>query len=114
MITKHSNLRSTADVAGAPLLPFVKRLSEIKCGDICLNKDDDKEDNPNIHIFLELLELPEDDSLEVDLKQAAVYTMTYLDKLVTPFLPAITFFKVNMIYECSILTNMINRDTTTK
>lgn len=97
MIRKPSHFRSTTDVAGAPLLPFIKRLSEIQSHEVCMNKDDDKEDNPNIHIFLDLLELPEDNSLEIDLRQAAVYTMTYLDKLVTPLLPAIHFSKVYMI-----------------
>lgn len=81
------------EVFGAPLLPFIKRLSEIDQA-ACVNKEEDVEESTSIHIFLELLELPEDNCSEIDLKQAAVYTITFLDKLVTPHLPTMTFTKV--------------------
>lgn len=88
--------RSMTNVTGAPLLPFIKRLSEIEPSEtIYANTDDTKDENPSIQMFLELLELPEDVNAEIDLKQAAVYTLTYLDKLVTPHLPPVTFSRVN-------------------
>lgn len=94
-------------VAGAPLLPFIKRLSEIEPEEVVfVSRDDTKEDSPSIHILLELLELPENDNSEIDLKQAAVYTITYLDKLVTPHLPPVTFSKVkNLNIVCNNLSD---------
>lgn len=85
------------EVSGAPLLPFIRRLSEINQV-AYVTKEDNNEESPSIHIFLELLELPEDDCSDIDLKKAAVYTITYLDKLVTPHLPTVTFTKVKNIF----------------
>lgn len=78
-------------------MPFIRRLSEIN-ESVHVNEEEDVDDSPSIHIFLELLELPEDDCADIDLKQAAVYTITYLDKLVTPHLPVVKFSKVKIIF----------------
>lgn len=87
--------RSLSEVEGAPLLPFIRRLTEIEPdATVYENKGGLKEESPSIHMFLELLELPDDDNTDIDLKQAAIYSITYLDKLVTPHLPPVTFNKV--------------------
>jgi hypothetical protein len=45
--------------------------------------------------FLRYLQLPENDSVAVDLKQAAVVIMSHLDRLAAPHAPPATFTKVS-------------------
>ena len=42
--------------------------------------------NPN-ECFLRYLTLPDDNLMQVDLRQCAVVTMAHLDRLATPFMP---------------------------
>jgi hypothetical protein len=45
--------------------------------------------------FLRFLQLPDSDSVAVDLKQAAVVIMSHLDRLAAPHAPPATFTKVS-------------------
>ena len=45
--------------------------------------------------FLRFLQLPDSDSVSVDLKQAAVVIMSHLDRLAAPHAPPATFTKVS-------------------
>lgn len=45
--------------------------------------------------FLRYLQLPDNDSVAVDLKQAAVVIMSHLDRLAAPHAPPATFSKVS-------------------
>ena len=44
--------------------------------------------------FLRYLQLPENETVAVDLKQAAVVIMSHLDRLAAPYAPPATFTKV--------------------
>lgn len=59
-----------------------------------MNKDENSESKSSTQIFLELLEVPEDDTCEIDLKQAAVFIMAHLDRLAIPQIPVVSFNKV--------------------
>jgi E3 ubiquitin-protein ligase HERC2 len=45
--------------------------------------------------FLRYVQLPDNDSVAVDLKQAAVVIMSHLDRLAAPHAPPATFIKVS-------------------
>lgn len=44
-------------------------------------------------MYLNFLELPDDDTIEMDLKQAGVLLLAHLDRLATPHLPPQSFNK---------------------
>lgn len=97
--------RSVSDAnTNAPLLPFIKRFMEIQPQQSTFTqtnniKDESDEKMTCTKVFLEFLELPEDDANEIDLKQAAVFVMSHLDVLAEPHIPPASFNKV-------ILTNI--------
>lgn len=62
-----------------------------------MNKDDCNESKSSTQIFLDLLEVPEDDTCEIDLKQAAVFVMAHLDRLASPQIPVVSFNKVSTV-----------------
>lgn len=44
--------------------------------------------------FLRFLELPYDDKVVLDLKLAAVIMMSYINRLIVPYLPTVAFLQV--------------------
>jgi hypothetical protein len=54
--------------------------------------------------FLRFLQLPDSDSVAVDLKQAAVVIMSHLDRLAAPHAPPATFTKVS--YGTPVVVNL--------
>ncbi|KAJ8950701.1 hypothetical protein NQ318_012781 [Aromia moschata] len=92
--THMNDNRSTLDAASAPLLPFIRRFSEIPPFQGSTNTKEEPEDNASItKLFLDFLELPGDESCEVDLRQAAVFVMAHLDRLAAPHVPPLAFNK---------------------
>lgn len=93
--------RSTPHSASAPLLPFLKRFETIQCTKrrTSIVDDDDSCSSPT-DCFLKFLTLPDDDTISVDLRQAAVFIMSHLDRLATPHIPKLTYLSVST-------TNMI-------
>ncbi|KAG5897066.1 hypothetical protein JTB14_025882 [Gonioctena quinquepunctata] len=86
--------RSPEDVASAPLLPFIRRLCEIRPAQpVFVDKDENEEKVSCAEMFLRLLDIPDDDFCEIDLKQAAVAVMAHLDRLATPHIPPLSFNK---------------------
>lgn len=89
--SQQSDNRVSCQGASAPLLPLLKRFGDVlpakcvsgvqaSCGShrfVC---------SPT-RCFLRFLTLPDDDSLSVDLQQAAVVIMSHLDRLAMPFSP---------------------------
>ncbi|KAJ8962033.1 hypothetical protein NQ314_005815 [Rhamnusium bicolor] len=92
--THMNDNRSTVDVASAPLLPFVRRFSDIQPEQTSFVAKEENEDNvTSTKVFLELLELPGDETCEIDLRQAAVFIMAHLDRLAAPHVPPLSFNK---------------------
>uniref|UniRef100_A0A6P7FTJ3 HECT-type E3 ubiquitin transferase n=1 Tax=Diabrotica virgifera virgifera TaxID=50390 RepID=A0A6P7FTJ3_DIAVI len=86
--------RSTEDGASAPLLPFIRRLSEIKPSQTIFgNKDESDQLESSSKIYLDLLELPDAEDCEIDLRQAAVCIMAHLDRLASSHVPPLSFNK---------------------
>ncbi|XP_018562377.1 E3 ubiquitin-protein ligase HERC2 isoform X2 [Anoplophora glabripennis] len=86
--------RSNVDIASAPLMPFIRRFSEIQpTQSVFSGKEENTVNSSSTKVFLELLELPEDEACEIDLKQAAIYIMAHLDRLATPHIPPLSFSK---------------------
>lgn len=82
-------------MASAPLLPFLKRFSQIPSAAPEFSEKDSNEENLSItQTYLSFVELPEDDSVEVDLKQASSFIMAHLDRLAEPHIPPLSFNKV--------------------
>ncbi|XP_074029211.1 E3 ubiquitin-protein ligase HERC2 [Leptinotarsa decemlineata] len=91
--------RSTEDVVGAPLLPFILRFFKIKpLYPAFSNKDENEEKSSITQIFLDLLDLPDDELCEIDLRQAAVAIMCHLDILATPHIPPLSFNKTSSYF----------------
>ncbi|CAH0559020.1 unnamed protein product [Brassicogethes aeneus] len=94
---KQSNFgdnRSIIDEPSAPLLPFIKRFSEIEpVKSHVFPKEEIEEVNYCTKIFLDFMDLPEVDSMEIDLKQAAVFVMAHLDRLAIPHIPPLSLTK---------------------
>ncbi|GJQ69394.1 HERC2 [Trypoxylus dichotomus] len=89
--------RSLPANASAPLLPFLKRFEEISLAKSPPASNDEKEDTPNCtNMFLKYLTIPEDETADVDLKQAAILLMSHLDRLASPHLPSQSFNKTNI------------------
>ncbi|XP_044756400.1 E3 ubiquitin-protein ligase HERC2 [Coccinella septempunctata] len=86
-----SDNRGTSEVASAPLLPFLKKFTEIQPSN---NFTPESEDFPSCtKIYLDLTPLPDDNSIEIDLRQAAVYLLAYLDRLAAPHITPLSFNK---------------------
>lgn len=82
----------------APLLPFLHRFSEVKAVPPNHRQLQDSADNEKLNctkLFLDMLDLPLDDKIEVDLKQASVFVMCHLDRLALPHMLPLCFNKVN-------------------
>ncbi|XP_044262446.1 E3 ubiquitin-protein ligase HERC2 isoform X2 [Tribolium madens] len=98
---KQTNLHDNRNVqmASAPLLPFLKRFSQIPHAlpEFC-EKDSNEENLSSTQTYLSFIELPEDDSVEIDLKQAASFIMAHLDRLAKPHIPPLSFNKSNFYY----------------
>ncbi|XP_056632300.1 E3 ubiquitin-protein ligase HERC2 isoform X1 [Diorhabda sublineata] len=91
--------RSTEDGASAPLLPFIRRLAEIEPSQtIFINKDESDQLDSIPKVYLDLLELPDNEDCEIDLRQAAVYIMAHLDRLANPHIPPVSFNKSSQYY----------------
>lgn len=89
--------RATSEVASAPLLPFIKKF-------IAIQPYSDSTHEPEdfiscTRIFLDLVSLPDDDSIEIDLRQTAVYLLAYLDKLAFPHISPSSLNKVNYLWK---------------
>ncbi|XP_068082847.1 E3 ubiquitin-protein ligase HERC2 [Anabrus simplex] len=81
----------------APLVPLLWRFEKVPCSK-AYSQNIVWDDNTQITVsptecFLRYLQLPEDDTVAVDLKQAAVVIMSHLDRLAAPYAPPATFTK---------------------
>ncbi|KAF7266968.1 hypothetical protein GWI33_019752 [Rhynchophorus ferrugineus] len=87
--------RSSMDNASAPLLPFLYRFSEIPANQntSCTKEKTDEEKPSCTKYFLDFLELPDEETFEIDLKQASVFIMSRLDYLAEPHIPPLSFNK---------------------
>ena len=97
---KQTNLndnRNISQMASAPLLPFLKRFSQIPSPSPEFSDKDPEENLTCTQTFLNFVELPDDDALEVDLKQGASFMMAHLDRLATPHIPPLSFNKVALL-----------------
>ncbi|CAH1964040.1 unnamed protein product [Acanthoscelides obtectus] len=91
--------RSPMEDASAPLLPFISRFAGIAPEkSINSNKSENDDRACSTKVFLDLLELPEDNTYEVDLRQAAVCIMAHLDRLASPHIPPLSFNKSSQFY----------------
>ncbi|XP_066141939.1 E3 ubiquitin-protein ligase HERC2 isoform X1 [Euwallacea fornicatus] len=89
--------RSAVENASAPLLSFLYRFSEISpapsnLGPFLENCTEDKLSSCT-KIYLDFLDLPDDDKIGIDLKQACVFVMCHLDRLAAPHMPPLSFNK---------------------
>ncbi|KAJ8985747.1 hypothetical protein NQ317_014400 [Molorchus minor] len=91
--THMNDNRSTVEAASAPLLPFIRRFSEIQPIKSTASKEQSEDNFSITKLFLDLLELPEDENCEIDLRQAAVFVMAHLDRLALPHIPPVSFNK---------------------
>ncbi|KAK9875129.1 hypothetical protein WA026_005922 [Henosepilachna vigintioctopunctata] len=92
--THPTDNRSTSEKASAPLLPFLKKFLDIEPTQPPFTYTYDTDDIPSCtKIYLELVSLPEDDSVEIDLRQAAVYLLAHLDRLAAVHIPPLSFNK---------------------
>ncbi|CAH1128754.1 unnamed protein product [Ceutorhynchus assimilis] len=88
--------RESVENASAPLLPFLSRFLEISPTPSHLGSFHNKieeETNSCTKVFLDLLDLPDLEYEEVDLKQTAVFVMSRLDQLAAPHMPPVSFNK---------------------
>lgn len=89
--------RASIQTASAPLLSFLHRFSEVPL--VASKFQDQKTPEPQpscTALFLDMLELPADERVEIDFKQAAVYIMSRLDRLASPHMPPLSFNKVSV------------------
>lgn len=84
---------SRSSLQGAPLRAFLKRFSEIEpLKPVTTNNEND--DINCTHSFIKFLQWPDEESVTIDLRQAAVLLMANLDRLATPYIPSQNFNKV--------------------
>ncbi|XP_023713900.1 E3 ubiquitin-protein ligase HERC2 [Cryptotermes secundus] len=89
--------RVVSSGTSAPLVPLLRRFEQISSSKVGpLNASWDE--NAQIVVsptecFLRYLQLPDNDSVAVDLKQAAVVIMSHLDRLASPHTPPANFTK---------------------
>lgn len=79
---------------GAPLWPFLKRISEIPTLKTVSNLSQNEDELTCTHSFIKFLQWPEDETAIIDLKQASVLLMANLDRLSAPYIPRQSFNKV--------------------
>ena len=76
------------------MVPLIKRLEQLTphpSHDTTNDNTDDDDDDDDIHpteCFLQYLDIPEDDSVDIDLQQTAVVIMAHLDRLARPLCPS--------------------------
>lgn len=81
------NNRDLPQNAGAPLLPILKRYEAICNYGLTSSSAPDIIPSSATECFLRFLTLPEQDTANVDLKQAAVVIISHLDRLAKPHMP---------------------------
>ncbi|XP_026277054.2 E3 ubiquitin-protein ligase HERC2 [Frankliniella occidentalis] len=88
---KEADNRITSSGTSAPLVSLLRRLEHASASKVHTAPDMWDDNSPNVvspnECFLSCLELPEDESILVDLRQAAVVLMAHLDRLAAPYLP---------------------------
>ncbi|XP_053688822.1 probable E3 ubiquitin-protein ligase HERC2 isoform X2 [Sabethes cyaneus] len=89
--------RSPPQNSGAPLVPLLKRYEQI--GSFATYNAGDSFHFGPTESFLRFLTLPENETTDVDLKQAAVIIISHLDRLAKPHLPAGNY-SVKAINKC--------------
>ncbi|KAK3907967.1 E3 ubiquitin-protein ligase HERC2 [Frankliniella fusca] len=89
--------RITSSGTSAPLVSLLRRLERVSACKAHTAPDMWDDNSPNVvspnECFLSCLELPEDESILVDLRQAAVVLMAHLDRLAAPYLPQTSLSK---------------------
>ena len=85
--SKNQDNRVMPPGSSAPLVPLLRRLSTISAPK-SRRLDENLTPGP-CEVLLKYLRLPEDDSVAVDLKKAAVVIMCHLSRLATPLLPPV-------------------------
>lgn len=80
--------RDVPQNTGAPLVPILRRYESI--GNYGINSMAESAPASATESFLRFLTLPEQDTTNVDLKQAAVVIVSHLDRLAKPHLPTST------------------------
>ncbi|XP_048524463.1 E3 ubiquitin-protein ligase HERC2 [Dendroctonus ponderosae] len=86
--------KASLQTASAPLLSFLRRFSEVPLVASIFQDQQTKESQPSCTaLFLDMLDLPADERVEIDLRQAAVYIMSRLDRLAKPHMPPLSFNK---------------------
>ncbi|XP_037823677.1 probable E3 ubiquitin-protein ligase HERC2 [Lucilia sericata] len=79
--------RDVPQNAGAPLVPILKRYEAIGNYGLTANTAPDILPSSATECFLRFLTLPEQETANVDLKQAAVVIISHLDRLAKPHMP---------------------------
>lgn len=95
--TREEDNRSVPSTRSAPLLGFLRRFETI-CPRPPQNyaKDGANDLKCVTKIYRDLIELPEDDGLEIELRYVAVLIMSHLQTLVEVHIPPQTFNKVSI------------------
>ena len=70
------------------MVPLIKRLEQLTPHDTANDITEDDDDVHPTECFLQYLDIPEDDSVDIDLQQTAVVIMSHLDRLARPLCPA--------------------------
>ncbi|XP_039287848.1 E3 ubiquitin-protein ligase HERC2 [Nilaparvata lugens] len=96
--------RSDQTRSDPPLIPLLRRFQSIAPLKASHNNNEVWNDSspPRVsptECFLRFLELPDDDTLGVDLQLVAVVIMAHLDRLAAPFLPPATFHQSARLYQ---------------
>lgn len=86
--------RSVSQTASGPILPFLKHFQEIPFEKHSGPKEEKDDISNCTKMFLNFINLPEDDTVEVDLRQAAVVLLAHLDRLAEPHIPPQSFNRV--------------------
>ncbi|KAL2717183.1 E3 ubiquitin-protein ligase HERC2 [Vespula squamosa] len=86
---KNQDNRVMPPGSSAPLIPILRRLNMIPSSSQFWEFDENLSTNP-CEVLLRYLRLPDDDSVFVDLRKAAVIIMCNLSRLAAPLLPHIT------------------------
>lgn len=90
--------RSIPEDTHAPLVPILRRFSSIVPSEFDESQSIENEDDSPVDCFLRFANLPENDMVPIDLRQAAVLIMAHLDRLSSPHIPTTTFIKINVSY----------------
>ncbi|XP_054270101.1 E3 ubiquitin-protein ligase HERC2 isoform X2 [Macrosteles quadrilineatus] len=98
---RQDNRSDEADI-NPPLVPLLRRIESIPSAKAPSSAADEWNDNTPYRVsptacFLQYLELPEDDC--IDLQLAAIVIMAHLDRLATPYLPPATFLQNTKLFQ---------------